>query len=79
MLESYKQAGVSIVDHHTAAQQFQLFEQQEEKEGRDVTGNWTWLIPPLSPATTHIFHRPYNNTKKSPKYVYQQKPFHLEK
>lgn len=79
VLESYKQAGVSIVDHHTAAQQFQLFEQQEEKEGRDVTGNWTWLIPPLSPATTHIFHRPYNNTKKSPNYIYQQKPFHLEK
>lgn len=78
VLESYKQAGVSIVDHHTAAQQFQLFEQQEEKEGRDVTGNWTWLIPPLSPATTHIFHRPYNNTKKSPNYIYQQKPFHLE-
>ncbi|MGQ0416626.1 nitric oxide synthase oxygenase, partial [Bacillus sp. HC-TM] len=21
--------------------------------GRVVTGNWVWLIPPLSPATTH--------------------------
>lgn len=77
VLDSYKSAGVSIVDHHTAAQQFQLFEQQEKKEGRDVTGNWVWLIPPLSPATTHVFHKRYDNTIKSPKYVYQKSPFPL--
>lgn len=77
VLESYKRDGVSIVDHHTAAQQFALFEEQEEKAERQVTGNWTWLIPPLAPATTHIFHKPYNNTKKSPNYIYQKCPYHL--
>ena len=35
---------------------------------RSVTGNWTWLIPPLSPATTHIFHRSYNNEIRKPNY-----------
>ena len=70
VLHSFKQHGVSIVDHHTAAAQFQLFEQQEQRAGRDVTGNWTWLIPPLSPATTHIFHRPYSNDVKTPNYFY---------
>jgi len=75
VLYSFKEDGVSIVDHHTAAQQFKRFEANEETANRDVTGNWAWLIPPLSPATTHIFHKPYDNTKKSPIYSYQKSPY----
>lgn len=75
VLHSFKEDGVSIVDHHTAAQQFQLFEKQEEQEGRKVTGNWSWLIPPMSPATTHIFHKPIENLIKKPNYFYQNRPF----
>lgn len=75
VLYSFKEDGVSIVDHHTAAQQFKKFESNELDAGRDVTGNWTWLIPPLSPGTTHIFHKPYNNEKKTPNYFYQQSPY----
>jgi nitric-oxide synthase len=71
VLSSFKREGVSIVDHHTAAQQFHLFEEREQKNGREVTGNWTWLIPPVSPATTHIFHKPYKNKVLSPNYFYQ--------
>ncbi|MGE7842644.1 nitric oxide synthase oxygenase [Lysinibacillus sp. NPDC093712] len=72
VLHSFKEDGVSIVDHHTAAQQFKLFEEAEQKAGRDLTGNWTWLIPPLSPATTHIFHKPYVNVYNTPNYFYQK-------
>ncbi|MFJ8063667.1 nitric oxide synthase oxygenase [Psychrobacillus sp. NPDC096426] len=75
VLFSYKEDGVSIVDHHTAAQQFKRFETNEHEAGRDVTGNWSWLIPPLSPATTHIFHKPYANEKKTPNYFYQKAPY----
>ena len=75
VLHSYKEAGVSIVDHHTAAQQFQLFRQQEQARDRDVTGNWVWLIPPLSPATTDIYHEPIANTIKKPNYFYQLQPY----
>ncbi|TSI08291.1 nitric oxide synthase oxygenase [Lysinibacillus sp. BW-2-10] len=75
VLHSFKEDGVSIVDHHTAAQQFKLFEQQEEESKRQVTGNWTWLIPPVSPATTHIFHKPIANIIKKPNYFYQKEPF----
>lgn len=60
VLHSFKEDGVSIVDHHTAAQQFKKFEEKEIENKRAVSGDWTWLIPPLSPATTHIFHKPYN-------------------
>jgi nitric-oxide synthase, bacterial len=66
---------VSIVDHHTAAHQFRLFEENEQSAGRQVTGDWTWLISPVSPASTHIFHKAYDNTWKSTNYFYQDKPY----
>lgn len=75
VLHSFKEKGVSIVDHHTAAKQFQHFEEQEGKCGRDITGDWTWLIPPVSPATTHIFHCSYEDKIVSPNYFYQEKPY----
>ena len=75
VLSSFKKAGVSIVDHHTAAQQFKRFEQNEAESGRRVTGNWTWLIPPVSPATTHIFHKSYKNEIVKPNYFYQDIPY----
>src|SRR5699024_1123567 len=72
VLHSYNKNGVTLVDHHTAAKQFKSFEKNEIKNGRSVTGNWTWLIPPLSPASTNIYHRPYDNTIVSPNYFYQK-------
>ncbi|WP_203363889.1 nitric oxide synthase oxygenase [Bacillus sp. REN10] len=75
VLYSFKEAGVSIVDHHTAAQQFKVFEQNEKQEGRALTGDWTWLIPPISPAATHIFHQEYDHTIKTPNYFYQETPY----
>ncbi|WP_042353003.1 nitric oxide synthase oxygenase [Bacillus massiliigorillae] len=72
VLHSFKEQGVTIVDHHTAAHQFELFEKQEAACGRMVTGNWVWLIPPLSSATTHIFHKPYPNVVKTPNYFHQK-------
>ncbi|WP_028776421.1 nitric oxide synthase oxygenase [Shimazuella kribbensis] len=78
VLDSFKKAGVSIVDHHTAAQQFKAFEKNEQKSGRDLTGEWAWLIPPMSPATTHIFHKPYKNKIIKPNYFYQDRPYEEE-
>ncbi|TYS58884.1 nitric oxide synthase oxygenase [Bacillus infantis] len=77
VLHSYKKKGVSIVDHHTAAQQFRLFEEKESACGRPVTGEWTWLIPPISPAATHIFHSSYKNEIKTPNFFYQKTDFQL--
>lgn len=75
VLHSFKEAGASIVDHHTAAQQFKRFEHNEVLEGRNVTGDWTWLIPPVSPATTHIFHNQYENKIVKPNYFYQDRAY----
>jgi nitric-oxide synthase len=75
VLHSYKKAGVSIVDHHTAAQQFKRFEQNETESCRHITGDWTWLIPPVSPATTHVFHNSYENKIVKPNYFHQDLPY----
>ncbi len=74
VLNSYQNAGVTIVDHHTAAKQFKSFEKNECAVEREITGNWTWLIPPLSPATTHVFHKPYSNDVVKPNYFHQKNP-----
>ncbi|WP_152655394.1 nitric oxide synthase oxygenase [Oceanobacillus sp. CFH 90083] len=75
VLHSFKKQSISIVDHHTAAAQFRIFEKQEAKADREVTGKWTWLIPPISPATTHVWHQPYSNELKKPNFFYQDKAY----
>lgn len=75
LLQSYQREKVQVVDHHTAAKQFGQFEQQEKAQNREVTGNWAWLIPPMSPTTTHIFHQRYNNEVKKPNFFYKKSPF----
>lgn len=75
LLQSYQREKVQVVDHHTAAKQFGQFEQQEKAQNREVTGNWAWLIPPMSPATTHVFHQRYNNEVKKPNFFYKKSPF----
>lgn len=75
VLHSFKKHGISIVDHHTAAEQFLRFEKQEQDQGRAVTGRWSWLIPPMSPATTGIWHRSFDDAERSPAYRYQAAPY----
>ncbi len=73
VVHSFKEKGVSIVDHHTAAMQFKHFEEREAESCRHVTGEWAWLIPPVSPAATHIFHKSYENKIVLPNYFYQDR------
>jgi nitric-oxide synthase len=68
VLHSYRKHGVSIVDHHTAAQQFARFQKNEADQGRETTGRWSWLIPPMSPAATSIFHTGFNDTELTPNF-----------
>lgn len=76
VLHSFKLAGVSIVDHHTAADQFVRFQEQEQQQGREVSGKWHWLIPPMSPSSTPIWND--NKLKElnlSPRLIYQKPAF----
>jgi nitric-oxide synthase len=66
---SYNEAGATIVDHHTAVDQFMQFMYQESDKGREVTGDWSWLIPPTASSTTEIFHTKLKNENKLPNYI----------
>ncbi|MGR7026961.1 nitric oxide synthase oxygenase [Geodermatophilus sp. URMC 62] len=57
VLHSYQQAGVRMVDHHTVAAQFVRHVECENRAGRDVPTEWSWVNPPMSASTTPTFHR----------------------
>ncbi|MFC6592319.1 nitric oxide synthase oxygenase [Deinococcus lacus] len=64
VLFSFDQAGVRIDDHHSLTRQFVQFEDRERATGRSVNGQWDWLIPPLSPATTPVWGRSYHEDRR---------------
>ena len=78
---SFKAHGVSIVEHLTASKQFEMFEKNEEKHQRQVTGKWSWLAPPISPTLTKNYHHGFDNTMRDPNFFYKKSnetkcPFH---
>ncbi|TVY02200.1 nitric oxide synthase oxygenase [Cohnella terricola] len=76
VIHSYKTSGVSIVDHHTAADQFMRFMKREQEQGRDVNARWSWLIPPMSPAATPVWHHSeLKENRVRPDYVTQERPY----
>lgn len=75
VLHSYAQAGVTMIDHHTAAEQFMEFDRMERAKGRTVTADWAWITPPMSGSTTRVFHHEWSNEVRSPNYFYQPSPW----
>jgi nitric-oxide synthase, bacterial len=59
VLYSFEKAGVRIVDHHTASNNFVHYEEKEKELGHKVSGEWSWLVPPLSGSACPVFHREY--------------------
>jgi nitric-oxide synthase, bacterial len=59
VLFSYAEAGVYIVDHHTAAAQFLAHVEREESAGREVPTDWAWINPPMSASTVGTYHRSF--------------------
>jgi len=59
VLHSFKAAGVRMVDHHSASEQFMTHLEREHGQGRQTPGDWSWMVPPMSGATTPVFHRYY--------------------
>ena len=51
------------------------FIKKEQKEGREATGDWSWIVPPISGSTMEVFHTKMNNTENSPNYFYQKEPW----
>lgn len=76
VLHSFREAGVRMQDHHSMGKYFLEFEQMEKKKGRDVYGDWSWLVPPISGSVSPLFFRDdLRNMVLKPMYGYQRKPW----
>jgi nitric-oxide synthase len=38
----------------------------EERAGRPVPADWTWIVPPMSGGATPVFHRYYDEMDLRP-------------
>ena len=76
---SYERAGVTIVDHHDASDQFMKFMRNEERSGRDVTADWAWIVPPMAGSALAVFHQAFHNEVKTPNYFYNHDAWKEEK
>ncbi|MFC4031864.1 nitric oxide synthase oxygenase [Streptomyces polygonati] len=71
VLHSFDRAGVTITDHHSESRRFLQHLAREERKGRGVSADWSWIVPPMSGAATPVFHRTYDTTERSPAFVRQ--------
>ena len=71
VLHSFQEAGVTVIDHHTAAKHFIRHEEFERQADRPLPAEWSWIVPPVSGAATEVFHREYHETLLKPNYFYQ--------
>lgn len=68
VFHSFREAGVTIVDHHTASAQFMKHLEKEECKFRKVVGDWSWLVPPTSGSLCPVFHRYYSTEQRKPRF-----------
>lgn len=68
VLHSFKTAGVTMVDHHTASDQFMKFHAREQAEGRRVAADWRWIVPPQAAPACEVFHLRMRNFHPVPNF-----------
>lgn len=68
VLSSFKAAGVTMVDHHTASDQFMTFHNREQAAGRRVAADWRWIVPPQASAGCEVFHLKMRNFHPVPNF-----------
>ena len=68
VLDSYQKAGVTLVDHHTASDQYKRFHARETAAGRSVSANWAWIVPPQASAACDVFHLPMEDHHAVPNF-----------
>lgn len=68
VLHSFHAAGVKITDHHTESRRFLTHLEREERCGRAVPADWSWIVPPVSGGVTPVFHRYYDTAEQRPNF-----------
>jgi nitric-oxide synthase, bacterial len=68
VLYSFKAEGVTIIDHHTASEQFMTFHRREQSQGRRVAADWRWIVPPQASSSCEVFHLRMRNFHPVPNF-----------
>jgi nitric-oxide synthase len=68
VLWSYERAGMKVTDHHTESRRFVAHLEREQRAGRPTPADWTWIVPPMSGATTPVYHRYYHEADQRPNF-----------
>jgi nitric-oxide synthase len=68
VVHSYDAAGVTLIDHHSASDQFMEFVARETSRGRRVAADWSWIVPPQASAACEVFHLPMHDFGPVPNY-----------
>jgi nitric-oxide synthase len=68
VLWSFQRQGAKITDHHTESARFLTHLRNEERAGRQVPADWSWIVPPMSGSTTGVFHRYYHEADLRPNF-----------
>lgn len=71
VIYSFRKSGVAIENHHDASEQFMQFLRLEEQHGRESTGDWSWVVPPMSSSASPIFHSELVNKVVGPNFFYR--------
>ncbi|XP_019348966.1 nitric oxide synthase, inducible [Alligator mississippiensis] len=72
VLYSFQKQNVTIMDHHSAAESFMKYMQNEYRVRGGCPADWVWLVPPISGSITPVFHQEMLNYVLSPFYYYQE-------
>jgi nitric-oxide synthase len=68
VLWSFQRSGAKITDHHTESARFLAHLRNEERAGRRVPADWSWIVPPMSGSATGVFHRYYHEADLRPNF-----------
>lgn len=72
VLHSFERDGVTMVDHHTASEQYMEFVRREQACGRVPSGDWSWVVPPQAAPACPVFHLPMRDLRAVPNFYHSR-------
>ena len=72
VLNSFFNAGVSIIDHHKASVDYMEFMNNERTNGRSVSADWSWIVPPHASSACPVFHLNMTDLNSLPNFYHSK-------
>nr|QJF53971.1 Nitric oxide synthase [Sinohyriopsis cumingii] len=75
VLYSFQTMGVTIMDHHAAAESFMKHVENEQRLRGGCPADWVWIVPPMSGSLLPVFRQEMLLYKLKPSFEYQEVPW----